>query len=475
MSELDVLVVGGGISGLAIAHSLSRAGLQVELWEGEARVGGKIRTRVKQGYRLESAASMVVNFRAEVDRFLRVSGLGQSTCMRSPHATRYLVDADRLCEVPTSLTEMLRSPLFSRSGKWRLLAEPLMARGCSPGESVAEFVARRLGKEFLDKAFEPYVAGPLASDVEQAEARAILPKLTALEARYGSLAVGALLGKVLRGGRAMRPSVFSFGNGMQVLVETLARTGEFRVRNNLRVSQVRAVRGGWLTSATSAGTPSTVFSRQVVLSTPADVSARLMADVHDELARHLRAIEYAPVNVVHTGFRRSDIAHPLRGSGFLVPRGCGYPANGCLWMSQLFPGRAPRGEVLLSSYVGGARNPDAASWSSTRTLDAVMGMLRPLLGVRKTPGLLHIERHTRALPLYHGAYTQRLAAIERCLSTLPGLHLEANYKGGVSVRDRILRGEQAAERILKQAERASRAPSRAAAGMHGVAAAAVMR
>ncbi|MDH3715364.1 MAG: protoporphyrinogen oxidase, partial [Gammaproteobacteria bacterium] len=471
----DVVVVGGGISGLAIAHSLSRAGLHVELWEGEARVGGKIRTRVKQGYRLESAASMVVNFRSEVDRFLRISGLEHSTCVRSTHATRYLADAERLREVPSGLIEMVRSPLFSRSGKLRLLAEPLVPRGCAPGESVAEFVARRLGKEFLDKAFEPYVAGPLASDIEQAEARAILPKLTALEARYGSVVVGALLGKVLRGGRAMRPKVFSFANGMETLVETLGRAGAFRVRNNLRVSRVQAVRGGWLTSGTSAATPSTVFSRQVVLSTPADVSARLMADVHDELARHLHAIEYASVNVVHTGFRRSDVAHPLRGSGFLVPRGCGYPANGCLWMSQLFPDRAPGDEVLLSSYVGGARNPDAATWSTARTLDAVMGMLRPLLGVRKTPELLHIERHNRALPLYHGAYTQRLAAIDRCLVTLPGLHLEANYKGGVSVRDRILRGEQAAERILKQAEHASRAPSCTPAGMPGIAAAAGMR
>ena len=269
----------------------------------------------------------------------------------------------------------------------------------------------------------------------------------------------------------MRPNVFSFGGGMESLVETLARTGAFRVRNNLRVTAMRVVRGGWLTTGTGAGRQNTVFSRQVVLSTPADVSAHLLASVHDELARHLHAIEYAPVNVVHTGFRRSDIAHPLRGSGFLVPRGSGYAANGCLWMSHLFPGRAPPDEVLLSSYVGGARNPDAATWNATRTLEAVMAMLRPLLGVRKAPELLHIERHTRALPLYHGAYTQRLAAIERCLVTLPGLHLEANYKGGVSVRDRILRGEQAAQRILKHAERASPAPSRTPPGVHGVAAA----
>jgi oxygen-dependent protoporphyrinogen oxidase len=449
MSELDVLVVGGGISGLAIAHCLARSGLAVEVWEGADRVGGKIRTAVKEGYRLESAASMVMNFRSEVDRFLRGAGLEASKRARAPTATRYVLDADRLVEVPSRLGELLTTPLFSTTGKLRLLAEPLVPRGCNPQESVAEFVTRRLGKEFLEKVFEPYVAGPLASNVDLAEAHATMPRLTALEKRYGSLALGALLRKVWSRGSGGRPDVFSFAGGMASLAEILAREGGFRVRNTMRVSEVWPVSGGWMTRGVTGGTPRSAFSRQLVLSTPADAAADLVGGLDAELARLLRAIEYAPVNVVHTGFDRTKIAHRLNGSGFLVPRRSAFLPNGCLWMSSLFPDHAPEGRVLLSSYLGGARNPAAAAWDATRTLDAVMRMLRALLGIKGEPDLLYIESHARALPLYHGAYSQRLAGMDRRLAFLPGLYLEANYKGGVSVRDRIRCAELAAGRILR--------------------------
>jgi oxygen-dependent protoporphyrinogen oxidase len=105
---------------------------------------------------------------------------------------------------------------------------------------------------------------------------------------------------------------------------------------------------------------------------------------------------------------------------------------------------------LLSTYLGGARNPAAASVNAARALDSVMHMLGGVLGIKAEPEMFHMDTHARALPLYHGAYTQRLSDIDRRLERLPGLHLEANYKGGVSVRDRIQRAELAAARILRR-------------------------
>ena len=122
MSELDALIVGGGISGLATAHCLARSGLKVEVWEGAERVGGKIRTVDKEGYRLESAASMVMNFRSEVNNFLYTAGLDSSKCARTPGSRRYVLDQGRLCEAPSDLGDLLTTPLFSKLGKLRLLA-----------------------------------------------------------------------------------------------------------------------------------------------------------------------------------------------------------------------------------------------------------------------------------------------------------------------------------------------------------------
>jgi protoporphyrinogen/coproporphyrinogen III oxidase len=382
-----------------------------------------------------------------LDPFLRAAGLEERKLARAPGAARYVLDAGRLIEVPSAAGELLGTPILSAAGKLRLLAEPLAPRASNPEESVADFVTRRLGGEFLEKLFEAYVAGPLASDADLAEARATLPRLTALERRYGSLLLGALVRKVWRPAGGARPEAFSFAGGMATLLESLASQGGFRVRTQLRARELRPARGGWVTTGDSED--AAVFSRHLVLSTPADAAATLVEGADAELARLMRGIEYAPVNVVHTGFDRNRIGHPLRGSGFLLPRRSGFAPNGCLWMSSLFPDCAPDGRVLLSTYLGGARNPAAATWDDGRCLDAVMHMLSALLGIKVEPEMFHIDRHTNALPLYHGAYTRRLAAMDRRLAGMPGLHLEANYKGGISVRDRILRAEQVAARILR--------------------------
>ena len=449
MNELDTLVVGGGISGLAVAQRLAQAGLSVEVWEAADRVGGKIRTATSEGYRMESAASMVVNFRSEVDPFLRDAGLEAHKRARAPTAKRYVLDDGRLHGVPSRLGDLLRTPLFSSLAKLRLLAEPLVPRADNSNETVAEFITRRLGREFLEKFFEPYVAGPLASDVDLAQAQAATPRLTAIEQHYGSLLIGALRARLARRGAGGRPEMFSFAGGMQTMVETLERQGGFGVRNEMRVSEVWPVSGGWMAKGTKGGAVHTAFCKHLILSVPADAAANMLSGLDGELAGLLRGIEYAPLQVVHTGFDSTKILHPLDGSGFLVPRRSGFAANGCLWMSSLFPQQAPPGRALLTTYLGGARNPAAAHWDAARSLDAVMHMLRALLGARAEPELFRVESHARALPLYHGAYMQRLQAITHRLSVLPGLHLEANYKGGVSVRDRMLCAELAATKILR--------------------------
>ena len=450
MIERDAVIVGGGISGIAIAHLLARGGCSVELWESADRIGGKIRSSTLQGYTLERAASMVMNFRAEVDDFIDDAGLASSKVLRVPGEKRYVLSGRRLAEVPASVGALLRNPILSTAGKLRLLAEPLVARGSNPDESVADFVARRLGHEFLEKVFEPYLAGPLASDADRAEAAATIPRLVALEKRYGSLALGFMLRKCLLRGDGARPQAFTFRGGMETLIARLAVNGGFRICTGLRASEIRPIRGGWQVAGSDGTRDRTVEARHLIMSTPAYSAAELLRHLDDELAGLLGAIEYAPIRVVHAGFDRSRVKHSLDGSGFLLPRRSGFEANGCLWISELFPEHAPPQHTLFTSYLGGARNPAAIDWSEPRCLGAVMPMLRHLLDVDGDPEMVHIETHRYGLPLYHGNYSARLARINARLRQLPGLYLEANYRGGVSVRDRILTAQAVARRILQQ-------------------------
>ncbi|MCL4746717.1 MAG: protoporphyrinogen oxidase [Burkholderiaceae bacterium] len=460
MSNPDVVVVGGGISGLSVAWWLARAGIGVEVWERNARPGGKIASCEIDGYLIERAASMMLNFRPEVRRMLALAGLDAAKlmCPQAPRNQRYLVHDGRLEPFPSRLMSLMRSPLWSRRGRLRLLAEPFVPRGGDPTETVSEFVARRLGAEALERAIEPFVAGPLASDADQANAYTVLPRLVALERRYGSLALGAGLHHLLLRRAAPIRELFSFEGGMSTLVETLAATPGIRLRTGIAATQLEPGKSGWHITGRTCDGERTVSSRHLVLSAPAPAAAALLHPLDGALERLMCGIGYASLAVVHLGFDRSAVRHALDGPGFLVPRAAGLQLTGCQWNSSVFPSRAPRDKVLLTSYLGGARAPETKDWHDDRCIEVVLRCLGSLMQIDAAPQRVWITRHERALPLYHGAYHGRLQEIDRCLERWPGLHLAANYRGGVSVRDRIVEGFALAQRIGK-ALAGSRRPS----------------
>ncbi|MFQ5937598.1 MAG: protoporphyrinogen oxidase, partial [Acidiferrobacterales bacterium] len=421
----------------------------VEVWERDPYPGGKIQTDRTDGYVTERAATLIMNFRPEVNRLIAESGVTANKVLPVPVRNRYLLHRQRLIALPMRLGAMVSSPLWSLRGKLRLLAEPLIPRGGDEEETVSQFITRRLGREVLERAMEPYVGGVLASDPDLANAYAVLPRLTALERRYGSLALGVLAHRILRWRAGCPTESFSFRGGMSTLVETLANTRGVHLRLDQKVTALAADgAGGWRVNGHCAQREHTLQATHVVLSVPADAAASLVTPLDAELAKLLRDIDYAPISVVHLGFDRAAVHHPLDGTGFLTPRQEGLATNGTLWMSTLFPDHAPPDKVLLSSYLGGARSPQAAEWGDARSVDAIIRGLRPLLGIDAAPKMVRIDRHQRALPLYHGAYYDRMKAIVGCLRRWPGLHLEANYLGGVSVRDRIVCGSNTAKRIL---------------------------
>ena len=451
MSDIDVLVVGGGISGLAIATSLVHEGISVELWESSARPGGKIETHADiHGYVTERAANMVMNYRPEVNRFMEQSNLAARKSMLAPVNRRYVMHDGKLVAVPMKLAGMIRSPVWSPAGKLRLLAEPFVRKGGHEDETVSDFINRRVGREVLEKGIEPYVGAVLASDPDLANAYAVLPRMTELEQRFGSLALGILIHKFLRRRTGTPQEAFSFSGGMSTLVDSLVNNPGIRFRPNHRAVGLTKHGPHWRAMGSASGKEISVTTRQVVLSAPASTAAQLLYPLDQDLTHLLRGIRYAPVAVVHTGFNHSAIKHALDGTGFLIPRRAGVGTTGCLWMSSLFPECAPQGRVLLTNYLGGARFPEAAEWDDERSVAEVLNVITPLLRIRNDPEMVRIDRHHRALPLYHGNYYRRMKMVTDRLQQHPGLHLVANYRGGVSVRDRIACAHDAAKRIAEE-------------------------
>lgn len=450
MDKVDVLIIGGGISGLASAWWLTRSGLSVEVWEATKQPGGKIMSTRQDGYLTERAASMVLNFRSEIAELVREAGLESVKTARLPaaEARRYLLHGGRLKALPMRMGAMVASPLWSLRGKLRLLAEPFIFSSGRADETVSEFITRRLGHEILEKAMEPFVAGTLAADADQASAAAVLPRLTALEQRYGSISAGVLINRVLRRRIASTTDTFSFHGGMSTLVETLAKTPGINLRTGHSAEELIRDGDGWQATATALYGQRTVSACHVIVATPAPVAAALVNSLDNELAELLRGIDYASLTVVHAGMSREAVGHPLDGTGFLAPKGASAALTGNMWMSTLFPDRAPPGKVLLTSYLGGARAPQVADWDDEQIVGETLRTLHPLIDLKADPEMVRIDRHRKALPLYHGAYQARMQAITGRLQHIPGLHLEANYRGGVSVRDRLACGHAVANQIV---------------------------
>lgn len=462
-----VLIIGGGISGLSTAWWLSQAGMEVEVWERNNRAGGKIRTTRKEGYQMEQAAALLLNFRPEVAELVAESGLEPFKSSRAPLAeqNRYLLNNGALNPLSMDIKGLLFSKSWSMRGRLRMMAEPLIPRGGREDESVTEFITRRFGRELLEKAMDPFVSGTLASDPDLANAESTLGRLTALERKYGSLTAGALIHKINRKKSACVTETFSFEGGMSTLIEQLAQQPGITFRSHHEACSIeadsRSTRENpkWRVHGKDRSAPdNSEIERSVehlILSTPAAITASLLSPLSPEAATLLNGIEYAPLTVLHTGFDHRQIEHPLDGTGFLTPKQEAMPFNGNIWMSSLFRDRAPAGKRLLTSYLGGARQPEAQSWSDAETLERSLDGLNPILGIRGAPEMVQIDRHQQALPLYHGHYAARIRELNKLLSSHSGLHIAANYMGGVSVRDRIAEGRKLSDEIVLR-ERALR-------------------
>jgi oxygen-dependent protoporphyrinogen oxidase len=445
--SLDVLVVGGGISGLTVAFYLARGGRRVAVLEASPRVGGSLETRTDGAWRFELGPNTVLENHESVTRLIREAGLdGEKVTASASAKRRFLWKAGRLHPLPSGPVGFLKTPLFPFSAKLRLLREPWIPRPEGDSEeTIAAFVRRRLGQAFLDYAVGPFVSGVYAGDPERLSVRHAVPKIASLESEHGSLIRGAL---ARRKGPAPGGAMISFREGLDQLPRTLAREiGD--VRTGVACRRILQTADGF-SAETDAGP---IAAREVVLAVPADVAASLLDEATQGCGRRgqlLAEIPYAAVALVSTGWRREDIAHPLGGFGFLAPRKEGLHVLGVLFPSEIFPGRAPEGHTVLTAFVGGRTEPEAAGWDDGRLMSVILGELRRTVGVRGEPLIQTIRRWPRAIPQYevgHGRFLDLAREIE---DALPGLRIGGNFLRGVSVPDCIRNATELAEAMLQR-------------------------
>jgi protoporphyrinogen/coproporphyrinogen III oxidase len=450
---LDVVVVGAGISGLVAAHRLARAGLQVCVVDAGTRAGGVIGTVVRDGCLFERGPNSALDTTPLIGELVEQLGLQAQMRLASAAAEkRYVVRGGVLTALPTSPGAFFSTKLFPLSAKLALLREPfLRASDPEAEESIAAFVRRRLGREFLDYAIDPFVAGIYAGDPEKISVRAAFPKLHALEQRWGSLIRGQMLGARER--RQQKEAAkntaksFSFAGGMQVLTDALAAAlGHIELQTRV-TRMARDASGVFTLWGERQGESVEWRARAVVLATPTATAAALVREHAGDAAAALDAIEYAPVATVASAYVAAGIAHPLDGFGCLVPRKEQRRVLGVLFSSTMFDGRAPAGAALLTTFVGGQRNPELPALAEADIAALAHGEHAALLGARQPPLFQTVTRWPRAIPQYTLGHLDRVARADAAQRALPGLVFCASWKGGVSVGDCIKNGHQGADTV----------------------------
>jgi len=449
----DIAIVGAGITGLIIAYQLKKMGHNVRVFESAKEVGGAIKTVKDEGWHTEIGPNTVLLKDQRIRDFIENElGLAEQLIFANDKsAKRYIVKDGKPQVLPTSPLAFLFSPFFSLSAKIRLLKEPFIpARSIKnlEEESVADFVNRRLGKEFLDYAINPFIAGVYAGNPKHLSVSQAFPKLVELEQEYGSLIKGQIKGAKKRkdAGRANpdKARIFSFKDGLQTLPNKLASLLAKELRLDHRITQVKPKYFSWDITQIHNGRYIESRFDKVIFACGAQGLSQI--DGPWVMPPTERVIQ-PPLSVVSLGFKRSDIKHALDGFGMLVPEVENRKILGCLFSSSLFEDRAPYDHVLLTCFVGGTRQPRLTEMANQRLIDMVYLELDELLGIKGPYVFARVDRWKKAIPQYNLGFEKIKNLIGAVEGENKDLYFAGNFMEGISVGDCMLHAFKIAERI----------------------------
>jgi oxygen-dependent protoporphyrinogen oxidase len=444
----NVWVIGGGISGLACAYRLRQLGVPARLLEKSSPAGGVIQTVRRDGFLLEAGPQSFL-LTDSLRMLIGELGLEAEVVPANPKAPRYVLRKGRLLPVPMTPPALLRSPLLSWRAKARILSEPFLhSRIPSVEESVAAFVRRKFGGEILDYLVAPFVAGVYAGDPEALSMAGAFPSAVKWERENGSVIRGAIKSR----GSSPRPPLASFRNGMVALPERLAEKLAGILPGAIEFSTDRAasvIAAGEFSPEGTTGARPDAKCDVIVLATPAYSAAALLANSRPGLAELLAGIFYAPLATIALAFRSHQIGRALDGFGFLAPRKEGLRTLGTVWNSALFPGRAPHGIAVLTSFIGGATDLAITKQPDQELLEIVVRENSAVLKITGPPVEHAVFRYPRALPQYVMGHSQRISAIAAETARAPGLFLTGNYLAGPSIGDCVEHAFATADTVHK--------------------------
>jgi len=449
-----IAIIGAGITGLSIAYELQKKGVKADIFDRRSEPGGAIRSFSNGEWQYEYGPNTLLLKDKKVEDFLVDLELDDQITEANPDARkRFIVKKGDLVPIESSPVKFITSPLISAKAKLRLLAEPFIGRSENDQQSVADFFEKRFGRELLDYAINPFVAGIYAGRPELLSAKYAFPALKELEEESGSVIVGALSRAFHNRNSKDKVSrrLISFKNGLAQLPDQILKKLNDEVINE-EIKIIRREITGWHIEGESGKRGP---YKKVIITVPLYRWTRDLVPVVKAQFQRIQEVVYPPLSVVQLGFKKESIEHPLDGFGFLIPEVENSKILGGLFTSTLFEGRAPEGHHLLTIFVGGGRQPKFAKLQGEEMLSLVLNELRDLIGIKDEPVFKDHIFWPDSIPQYGLKHAELLDIFDEVEEKNPGLYLAGNFRGGISVPDCIKNGIELGGKLANEIQNES--------------------
>ncbi len=441
MKGKKVTILGAGISGLATAHWLEKDGFEVTIIEGNSEPGGAMSTRTENGFLIDFGPNSGLETTPKIKEIVDDVGLSEEMIYANEEGNiRYILKNNELLPLPTSPGKFLTSKLFSTSAKLRLLKEPFIGKS-EEGyyQSISEFVTRRLGKEFLENAIDPFVSGVFAGDPGKLSVKSAFPKLYRLEEIYGGLIKGMIKGAKERKQRnedsKQNAKMFSFINGMQSFPKAIEKNLSGNIFYDCSIKGIVKNDSKIVVEIDKSGQQGEIKTDVLLSTIPAHVLSNFTNAFDPNLTIHLNEIFYPPVLVLFLGYDKKVIKQPLDGFGFLIPSKENKKFLGAIWSSTIFENRSPRDKAAFTLFVGGARNPDFIASDVNKRVEEALIEFHSIMGITSPPIILEKRFWNKAIPQYNLGHIEHENYFDKFEKENPGIFLSGNYRGGISVGD----------------------------------------
>lgn len=449
----EIVIIGAGITGLSTAYWLKKDGFKVKILEASNQVGGNIKTEKHQNFVFDTGPNSGLETTPLIKQIVDELNLQDEFVYANKESNkRYILRDNVLHPLPMNPKDFITTKLFSTSGKFRVLLEPFIGKSKDGYyQSVAEFVRRRLGQEFLDYAINPFVSGVFAGDPENLSVKSAFPKLYRLEEVYGGLFKGMIKGAKERKQRAEKSkqsaAMFSFRNGMSVLTNRLGEFLKDEILLNHQLTKVQKVDDRILINAVEDGNEKVFETKSVLFTIPAYSTAEILRELDGYLHNHLITIYYPPVLVLNVIYRKDKIGQPLDGFGFLIPEKEKKSFLGAIWNDSIFPNRGDQDFASFTIFVGGARQAKIFENDLNELINQVLSEFEQIMKITIKPESIKYKFWEKAIPQYSLGYIEKENAINQFEKNNKGIFLGGNYRGGISVGDCIKNSKIHFERL----------------------------